>query len=362
MGRPLYAIALSLVAVSASAQYTIETVAEVLEFPWSLAFLPDGSMLVTERVGNLRLIGDSWAVSEPVGGVPAVYVEGQSGLFDVILDPGFETNQIIYLAYGHGVRRRNATRVMRARFEGDSLSDQQVIFTATPWKRGMYHFGGRMATLQDGTLLITVGDGDRYREDAQRLTTHLGKVVRINTDGSAPEDNPWADSENALPEIYSYGHRNAQAILIVPDTGEVFLHEHGPRGGDELNRIEVGLNYGWPVITWGIDYPGSRISPFTEYEGMEQPLVDWTPSIAPAGMDYYTGDLFPEWHGDLFVAALAEQSIRRVDMGDGDVACEEILFDHLDVRFRDVRAGPDGALYLLVDSEDGEILRVTPAK
>ena len=230
-------------------------------------------MLVTERVGNLRVIDDSWAVSEPIRGVPAVYVEGQSGLCDVILDPGLETNQIICLSYGHGVRRQNATRVMRARFQNDSLSEHQVIFTAKPWKRGMYHFGGRMTTLQDGTLLITIGDGDRYREDAQRLKTHPGKVVRINTDGSAPEDNPWAGSESALPEIYSYGHRNAQAILIVPESGEVFLHEHGPRGGDELNRIEADLNYGWPVITWGIDYPGSRIPQFTEYEACNNRLL-----------------------------------------------------------------------------------------
>lgn len=350
---------LMLAASAAIAENRIDTIAEGLEFPWSIAFLPDGTMLVTERSGNLRLIRDGRLVEQPIAGVPDVYVQSQAGLFDVVLDPDFDNNRLIYLSYAHGRSGRNATRVMRAIFDGSRLSDQQVIFTASPWKHGPNHFGGRMTFLPDGTLLLTTGEDFEQREKAQLLDNHLGKVIRINPDGSVPLDNPFRGTDGALPEIYSYGHRNPQAILVAGD-GVIWMHEHGPAGGDELNVIEPGRNYGWPVITHGRDYSGARISPYTEYEGMEQPVTYWVPSIAPAGMAYYDGDLFPQWRGDLFVAALVERSVRRLDMANGKVAEQEILFRELDERIRDVRAGPDGALYVLTDSPAGKVLRVTP--
>lgn len=344
----------------ASAGMRVETIAENLSFPWSLAFLPDGSMLVTERSGRLRVIRDGALVEQAVSGVPDTYVAGQGGLFDVVLDPAFETNRRVYLSYAHGDKRANATRVLAATFDGRSLSNTKVIFTASPMKDTPHHYGGRMAFMADGTLLLAVGDGFNYREEAQRLDNHLGKVVRINSDGKAPADNPYVGSADALPEIWSFGHRNPQAIVVLPKNGAVYLHEHGPRGGDELNLIERGNNYGWPVISHGIDYSGARISPYTEYPGMQQPLVYWVPSIAPAGMSYYDADLFPGWRGDLIIASLAEKSIRRLDLDSGDVIAQEVLFDDLGERMRDVRIGPDGALYLLTDSPRGRVLRITP--
>lgn len=355
----LIAIILS-VAAPGTAQYSIETVAEGLEYPWSLAFLPNGSMLVTERSGRLRLIHDGELVDAPIANVPSVYVAGQGGLFDVVLDPEFGENQTIYLSYATGNRRKNATRVARARLEGLALNNFEVILTVAPSKSTPHHYGGRMVFLTDKTLLVTTGDGFNYREHAQRLDSLLGKVIRINRDGSVPRDNPFVDQGKIRPEIWSYGHRNPQAIIQDGDTGVVFLHEHGPRGGDELNRIEAGLNYGWPGTSYGIDYTGALVTPYSQYAGVEDPLVYWVPSIAPAGMSYYGATLFPDWRGDLFVAALAEKSVRRLDMQNGQVIDQEILFEELGERMRDVRVGPDGALYILTDSADGKVLRVTP--
>lgn len=349
-----------LCAAAAGAQYDIDTVAEGLDFPWSIAFVPDGSMLVTERSGQLRLIRDGELRDAPVSGVPDVYAAGQGGLFDVVLDPDFKSNRSLYLTYAHGTRRSNATRVAKATFDGSALSGLTVVFTATPLKSTPHHFGGRLVFLPDGTFLLTTGDGFNYREEALKLDNHLGKVVRLNRNGTVPTDNPFVRRAGALPEIWSYGHRNPQAIVRDTDSGTVYLHEHGPRGGDELNVIEPGRNYGWPAITYGIDYSGASISPYTELPGMEQPLVYWVPSIAPAGMAYYDADLFPEWQGDLFVAALAERTIRRLDLENGQVVDQEVLFADLGYRFRDVRVGPDGALYLLTDSGSGKVLRVAP--
>lgn len=355
------ALALLLVTFGiANAAPKVEVVAEGLEYPWSIAFLPDGDMLVTERNGRLRVIRDGVLQKQPVAGVPDAFVTGQGGLFDVVADPAFADNRIIYLSLAHGTAAQNATRVVRARFDGETLSELTVLFTATPWKKGASHYGARMAFLPDRTLLVTVGEGFDFRESAQRLDTHLGKVVRIDADGGVPADNPFATTPGSLPEIYTLGHRNPQAILVSPGDGRIYLHEHGPRGGDELNLIEPGRNYGWPVATHGRDYSGARISPYEQYPGMTEPLVYWTPSIAPAGMTLYDGALFPEWHGDLFVAALAERSIRRLDLEDGAVVSQELLFEDLGERMRDVRTGPDGALYLLTDSSDGRVLRVVP--
>lgn len=344
---------------AAALEYEVETVAEGLAFPWSVAFLPDGDLLVTEREGRLRIIRDDRLDPTPISGVPDTYVQGQGGFFDIVLDPDFVANRHVYLSYSQGTRSANHLAVARARFDGPALSGFEVILMGEPDKDTPHHFGGRMAFLDDGTLLVVSGDGFDYREQALDLGSLLGKILRIGPDGSIPRDNPFVGLDGARPEIWSYGHRNQQGIVATPEG--VYMHEHGPRGGDELNRIEPGKNYGWPAITYGMDYSGSYISPYTQHPGMEQPVVIWTPSIAPAGLAYYDGEAIPGWHGDLFVAALMEQSVRRLDLENGEVVAQEVLFTELGERVRDVRAGPDGNLYLLTDSAQGRVLRVRPA-
>lgn len=341
-------------------EYKIETLVDGLSYPWAMAFLPDGDMLVTERSGQLRRISDGKLQAEPIANIPALYVAGQGGLLDIILDPGFETNHRVFISFSIGTKSANATRVISARLEGNKLEDISTIFTASPGKDTPHHFGARLALMPDQTLLITVGEGFDYREQAQFLDNHFGKLIRINKDGSVPSDNPFIGLEGVLPEIWSYGHRNAQGLLISAD-GTVWLHEHGPRGGDELNRILPGKNYGWPAITHGVDYSGAYVSPYVEAEGMEQPVTYWVPSIAPAGFCEYTGNQFPDWQGNLFVAALAEKSVHRLVMENGKVKSQQTLFTELEQRIREVRAGPDGFLYLLTDSDEGKILRVSPA-
>lgn len=337
----------------------LTTVAEGLDFPWSLAFLPDGAMLVTERSGQLRRI-DGGVVSEPIPGVPQVYVESQGGLFDVVLHPDYETNHLIYLTYAGGTPEANATHVARARYDGTSLQDVEVIFSVDRKKDTPVHYGGRLAFLADGTFVVTTGDGFDYREQAQNLGNHLGSTIRLNDDGSVPADNPYVGDDNARDEIWTNGHRNPQGLVLDPVTGGLYLHEHGPKGGDELNLIEPGKNYGWPVITYGRDYSGAAITPWTERPGLEQPMIHWTPSVAPSGLAIYYGDKFPEWQGDLFVGTLVEHSLRRVDLEDGKVVGQEILLSDLDERIRDVRLGPDGSLYILTDSEEGRVIRLDP--
>ena len=343
-------------------EYRVETVAKGLEFPWSLAFLPDGRMLVTERAGRLRVIEDGKLLAEPVAGLPPIFVSGQAGLFEVLADPEFASNHTIYLSFAHGDERKNHTRVIRAQLDGNALKEVVPIFTVTPGKRGDAHYGGRMAWLPDGTLVIGTGDGFNYREQAQKLNNHLGKIVRINRDGSVPANNPFVDNGKALPEIYSLGHRNVQGMVFDAATGTLFAHEHGARGGDEINVILPGRNYGWPLITFGVDYSGAIISPFTEKPGLEQPLLQWTPSIAPAGMTMYRGALFPQWQGSLLISALAGQVVQRVPMVDAKAGAQETLFAELRTRLRDVRTGPDGAVYLLTDKAFGRVLRVLPRK
>ena len=339
--------------------YRIETIATGLAHPWAIAFLPGDDMLVTEREGRLRVIRDGELDPTPVANVPQVLVTGDGGLFDIVLDPHYATNGFLYLSYAHGMVEANATRVIRARLNGNRLVDAEIIFTAVPYKDVPNHYGARLAFLPDETLLITTGDGFEYREKAQLLDNTLGKTVRISRDGSIPEDNPFAGENGVRPEIWTYGHRNPQAILVAPDDGRVYLHEHGARGGDELNLIEPGKNYGWPVITLGIDYTFAHITPYREYPGMEQPLAYWVPSIAPAGMTWYDGDQFPEWHGNLFVAALVEQSVRRIILNNGQVVGQEILFTEIGERLREVSTGPDGSLYILTDSMEGRVLRIS---
>ena len=349
-----------LVSSAKATEYGIETVAEGLSYPWAIAFLPGGDMLVTERSGQLRRIVGGELQQEPIANVPDIHVDGQGGLLDIIPDSEFATNHRLYLSYSVGSKSANALRVISARLDENKLENITFLFTASPTKGTPHHFGGRLALMPDSTLLITVGEGFDYREKAQLLDNHFGKLVRLNKDGTVPADNPFAGREDALPEIWTYGHRNPQGLLVSVD-GTVWLHEHGPRGGDELNRIEPGKNYGWPAITHGMDYSGAYVSPFTEAEGMEQPVVYWTPSIAPSGFCEYQGDLFPEWQGNLFVAALAEKSVRRLVMENGKVKSQETMFTELDQRIREVRAGPDGYLYLLIDSDEGKMLRISPA-
>ena len=339
--------------------FRVETVASNLSRPWSVAFLPaDGmraDMLITELGGQLRRVGADGSIGEPIAGVPPVYFAGQGGLFDVTLHPRFRSNGVIYLSYAEGGKTDNGTAIARARLVGDRLEDVERIFRVSPSKDTPAHYGGRMAFLSDGTLLLTTGDGFTYREAAQDVDSGLGKTMRMNDDGTPAAGNPFPES----PYVYSYGHRSPQGLAVARD-GTIWQHEHGARGGDEVNRIEAGKNYGWPAITHGIDYSGARISPYSEWPGMEQPVVHWTPSIAPSGLAIYEAGLFPQWRGDLFVGALAGQHLRRVDLENGQAVGQESLLEDRGQRIRDVRVGPDGALYVLTDGEGGELLRLVP--
>lgn len=351
---------LLLSAGAGAAGYRVSTLAAGLDHPWSLASLPDGRLLVSERAGRLRLIENGRLRPDPVQGVPAVFVKSQAGLFDVLPDRGFAANHTLYLSFASGDAQANATRVVRARLDGAVLADVRPIFTAAPLKRGAAHYGARLAQLADGSLLVGLGDGFSQREQAQNLRSHLGKIVRIQPDGSVPADNPFRSRDDVLAEIYSYGHRNVQGLLYDAATDRVYAHEHGPRGGDEVNRILPGRNYGWPLATYGLDYTGALVSPFTQREGLEPPLLHWTPSIAPSGMVLYHGDAFPQWRGSLIVTALAAKQARRIPLPDGQPGAQEILFAELGKRLRDVRVAADGGLYLLVDADNGEVLKVDP--
>ena len=357
--RVVVAAGLLCASVGASAaEYRLETVAEGLDFPWCVAFLPDGDMLVTELGGTLRRVSAEGSVGEPIEGVPPVFRRSQGGLFDVLPHPDFASNATLFLSYAALPEDDNATEVLRARLDGNALVEAEVIFSVTPRKPTPVHYGGRMAFLPDGTLLLTSGDGFDFREQAQDLGSLLGKTVRIHPDGRIPADNPFAASEGALPAIYTYGHRNSQGLALAPD-GTVYLHEHGARGGDETNVLTRGTNYGWPALTHGIDYNGAYISPFTEAEGMASPIHHWTPSIAPSGLAVYDGDRFPAWQGDLFVGALVDKEVRRLDMENGEVVAEEALFTELDRRIRDVRVH-EGYLYIVEDGPEASIVRVAP--
>lgn len=351
---------------AAAAGYRVDTVASGLAFPWSLAFLPDGRLLVSERPGRLRLIergadGGFALRAAPVAGVPPVLAQGQAGLFDVVVEPGGGGRApTVFLSFAHGSPAANHLRVVRARLDGDRLADVVPVFTSQPAKTHSQHFGGRIAFAADGTLVVGIGDGNLDRTDAQRLHTHLGKHVRIDRDGRVPRGNPFAARAGARPEIWTTGHRNPQGIVRVGDA--LYAHEHGSKGGDELNRLVAGANYGWPITTDGVDYTGARITPYRSRPGVTAPLLHWTPSIAPAGLAYYDGALFPAWRGSLFLAALKEKSVRRVPLRGGRPGAQEVLFAGLGERIRDVRAGPDGALYLLTDSAQGRVLRVAPAR
>lgn len=343
---------------SGDAVFRLVRVAEGLENPWGLAFLPDGGLLVTERPGRLVLFERDGG-RKIVGGLPAVAARGQGGLMDIVLDPDFSRNRLVYFSYSASGQGGAGTAVARARLEGTEVREVRVIFEMERKTSAGQHFGSRLAFAPDGTLFVSTGDrGDRHR--AQDLRDHAGKVIRINSDGSVPRDNPFVGRGDVFPDIFSYGHRNIQGMTIHPVSGEVWTHEHGPRGGDEINVIKPGANYGWPVVTYGREYVGGSIGEGTSRPGMEDPLLQWTPSIAPSGMVFYTGEKFPGWKDSLFVGALAGQHLRRVVLRGREVVREEVLLSRTVGRIRDVRQGPDGNLYLLTDERNGAVYRIEP--
>jgi aldose sugar dehydrogenase len=350
---------------SSAGDVVVQTAASGLDHPWAIAFLPDGRMLVTERPGRMRIVAKDGTLSPALAGVPQVFASGQGGLHDVVLDRSFAQNHILYFCYAEPVEGRARTALARARLidEGTArIDDVEVIFRqAGPLSSGN-HFGCRIVQTPDDNLFLTTGDHFTTRDQAQNLGNDLGKIIRIRPDGSVPPDNPFVGKAAAKPEIWSYGHRNPQGLTLHPVTGKLWEHEHGPRGGDEVNIIEKGKNYGWPVIGYGIDYSGAKIHESTQKAGMEQPLKYWVPSIAPSGMTFYTRNLFVTWRGSLFVGALAGQLLVRLELDGDKVVGEERLLQQLRERIRDVREGPDGALWLATDSSSGRILRLTPAK
>jgi len=339
----------------------VETVARGLDHPWALEFLPEGRMLVTERPGRLRIVEPSGRISPPLAGVPAVQASGQGGLLDVALDPGFAQNRLIYLSYAEPGQGGAGTAVARGRLTESGLEEVQVIYRQEPKVTGGNHFGSRLVFAPDGRLFVTQGERFWHRDQAQILSSLLGKIVRIEPDGSIPEDNPFVGRSDARPEIWSYGHRNVQAAAIQPETGRLWTVEHGARGGDELNHPEAGKNYGWPVITYGIDYSGLKIGEGMAKAGMEQPVYFWDPVIAPSGMLFYTGSAFPGWKGSILIGSL-RGGLVRLQLDGGRVGLEErYRNDGLDARIRDVRQGLDGLVYVITDEDDGRVLRVMPA-
>ncbi|MFN0099185.1 MAG: PQQ-dependent sugar dehydrogenase [Gemmatimonadaceae bacterium] len=335
----------------------VETVAEGLEHPWGLAFLPDGRMLVTERPGRLRIVTPDGVLSRPLSGLLPIYAEGQGGLLDVAIAPDFERTREVFLSYAEPEGELAGTAVMRGVLTDSTFEQARVIFRQRPKVKGGGHYGSRLVWMKDGTLFVTQGDRMNYRDRAQDLTQGMGKFVRIDREGRAPADNPFIGRGNAQPEIWSYGHRNGQAATIHPETGQLWTVEHGARGGDELNHPEAGKNYGWPEITYGRDYSGARIGDGVAREGMEQPVYYWDPVIAPSGMTFYFGDSIPGWKGSLLIGSLAGALV-RLELREGRVVLEERYLGELRERIRDVVEGPDGFVYLLTDSPRGRILRV----
>lgn len=328
--------------------------------PWSLAFLPSGDMLVTEKPGRLRIVREGTLDPQPIAGVPQVWAMGQGGLLEVAVHPRYAENRLIYLTYSKSAERGATTALARGRFDGTTLTEVREIFVADNWSSAGAHFGSRLAFGRDGMLYMTVGERtDRNR--AQDTTIHGGKILRLRDDGTVPADNPFVGRDGVRPEIYSYGHRNMQGLAFHPDTGALWETEHGPQGGDELNLILPGKNYGWPIVTFGREYSGEVISRQPWREGMEQPEIFWAPSIGLSGMAFYTGDRFPAWKGNLFAGGLSGLQLQRVVFTERGPIGRETLLGALRLRIRDVRQGPDGLLYLAVDANPGAILRVEPA-
>jgi len=342
--------------------FHVQPLTEGLEHPWSVAFLPDGRFLVTERPGRLRLVeADGTLIERPIGGLPPIQRHGQGGLLDVALHPRFADNGWVYLSFAEAGPGGVGTAVARGRLDGMTLRDTEVLFRLQPKSSAGVHFGSRLVFDHDGHLFITLGDrGERMR--AQDKGDHAGSVIRLNDDGGIPADNPFFDHGDARPEIYSFGHRNIQGATLHPKSGQLWTHEHGPQGGDEINLPLPGVNYGWPIITYGVNYGiGTKIGEGTEKPGMAQPLYYWVPSIAPSGMAFYFGNRFPAWHGNLFIGSLKFRLLVRLVIENDRVVHEERLLEDELGRIRDVRTGPDGLIYLLTDEDDGRLVRLIPA-
>lgn len=349
--------------VARADEYQTITVTEGLSFPWSLAFLPqDNGFLVTERDGKLLHISQDGQTKTAISGVPDVYAAGQSGLFDIVLAPNFAKNQYVYFAFTEGTSGENNTALARGMLDlkNHRLQNVKVIFRATPKVKGNNHYGGRILFAADGSLFLTLGDRFEYRNEAQTTVNHLGTIIRLNADGSIPKDNPFSDDKTSKPEIYSFGHRNVQGIALQPGTNKIWTHEHGPRGGDEVNILKPAANYGWPVVTFGREYSGLQITDQTRAPGMEDSVIHWVPSIAPSGMAFYNGDKFPAWQGDIFVGALAGQHLRHLTVDGDKITHQSMMLKPMEERIRDVRNGPDGYIYILTDSPEGRLIRIEP--
>lgn len=351
---------------SAQHNFDVTVIIDNLRSPWGMAFLPDGNLLVTERPGKLRFVQNWKLVDKEITGLPEIREIGQGGLLGIALHPDFENNQWVYLSYAGKEGSYYGTEVLRGRLQGMSLVNVETIFKALPKRRGSVHFGSRLVFATDGTLYISLGDrGARpsqgRKQPAQKLNSHLGSLIRINDDGTIPNDNPFIRTANAKPEIYTYGNRNMQGMAIHPETKEIWTHEHGPQGGDEVNIMRPGVNYGWPVITYGVNYGfGTKIGEGTHKKGMEQPVHKWVPSIAPSGMMFYSGDKFPEWKGDLFVGSLKFSLLARLELNGNKIVDEERLLASEYGRIRDIIQGPNDYIYLLTDATNGKLLRITP--
>lgn len=346
---------------------TVESVARGLENPWSLAFLPDGRMLVSERGGRLRVVTVQGRIGPPIAKVPEVWAQGQGGLLDVVLAPDFAQSQMIFFSYSEPRDGGNGTAVAKARLllkgDGGALHDLRVIFRQLPTIDSNLHFGSRLVFARDGALFVTLGERYSERLQAPRSDNHLGKVVRISADGSVPPGNPYVGAADAKSELWSVGHRNPQGAALHPVTGQLWITEHGPKGGDEVNASKAGRNYGWPVVSYGVNYDGTAVGENrSEKAGLEPPLWHWTPSIAPSGLAFYTADRFAAWRGNLFAGSLKFGLLVRLTLDGEKVLAEERLLEGLNQRIRDVRQGPDGALYLLTDQSDGAVLRVSLAE
>jgi aldose sugar dehydrogenase len=347
--------------------WTTETLLTGLEQPWAVAWLPGGELLITERPGRLLRISPDFQQSEPVAGLPQIYADGQGGLMDLSLHPNFEENRMVYLIYASGDEDANRTTIGRGELNGNELTGFEEIFRVSPDKDGDQHFGSRMVWLDDSTFVVAIGDGGNRpqqtrgvlsREHAQMLDSHLGKILRLNEDGSTADGNPFADQEGAYPQIWTLGHRNIQGLALDADSGRLWANEHGSRGGDELNLIQEGENYGWPEVTYSREYWYTSISDETSKPGMTDPKVVWTPAQAPSGLAFYTGDVFPDWQGDLFSGGLQGEQVRRIMLDGQTVTGEEKI--PIGRRVRDVRQGPDGYLYVLTGHDDGELIRIVP--
>ena len=354
--------------VAVASDFSTTIITEGLERPWGMAWLPDGSILITERPGRLRIVRNGQLDLEPITGVPQVFAVNQGGLMDVSLHPNFESNQLVYFTYSDGTNQANHTKVARAVFNGTSLQNWEDVFEVSPLKPSGQHFGSRITWLPDNTMLVAIGDGgnppiqlngENIRNQAQNLSSHLGSVVRLNDDGSIPQDNPFVGDAGANDAVWSYGHRNIQGMTIDPTTNRVWSHEHGSRGGDELNLMQAGENYGWPEVSYSDEYTGGRVAEVSSRPDVPEPKLIWTPSIAPSGLAFYSSGRYSDWQGDLFVGGLVSRDVRRIDLdGEGNILGEESI--SVGQRVRDVRQSPDGMLYVLTDEQNGALINIEP--